>query len=224
MLTRLLIAINVAVFAVEFVTGAADSGTGIVARGALVGIYVLNGEWWRIFTSAFLHENFVHITFNMIALWQVGSIVEAIFGMPRMAIMYVISMIGSGLAITYFDPQIATIGASGAIFGLFGALVAAGLRLGPRGSQMVKQCLGIIVLNVLLGFVPGLNISQSGHIGGLVIGFICGVVFFVNRLPAPPEPQLAYARPIDPRRDPGVVTIDQPPDLPPAEPPTHPHP
>jgi membrane associated rhomboid family serine protease len=219
-LTRLLIAINVIVFVLEYLTGSPDQGTGIAGGGDLIGTAVLNGQWWRIVTSAFLHENLIHITFNMIALWQVGTIVEMLLGTPRTFVIYVASMFGSGLAVTYFDTQTPTIGASGAIFGLFGALVAAGLRLGPRGTQLVRQCLGIIVLNVLLGFMPGLNISQAGHIGGLVVGFVVGAVLFVNRLRPQPEAHPVYARPIDPRRDPGVVTIDQPPE--PPQPPVHP--
>jgi len=213
-LTRALVAINVIVFIWERLTGVLNSDAALESHGALLGIDVMNGQWWRIFTSAFLHASEMHILFNMIALWQVGTFVELIFGTPRMAIIYTIAALGSGLAVTYFTPDDITIGASGAIFGLFGALAFAGFRLGPRGRDIMRQTSGIIVLNLIIGFIPGMNISQAGHIGGLVAGTLCGILLF--RMPRPRAavaqvPPVEYAHRIGPDAGSGVVTIEHQP-------------
>jgi membrane associated rhomboid family serine protease len=207
-LTRILVAINVIAYIWEKFSGALNSNASLEAHGALVGTDVqLQGQWWRIVTSAFLHGSEIHILFNMLALWQVGTFIELIFGTPRMAAIYAFAMLGSGLAITYFTPFDVTIGASGAIFGLFGALGVAALRLGERGRDILKQTIGIIIINLVLGFtLPG--ISNAGHIGGLIFGTIAGIALFRTPRPAPVP---VYAQRIDARRDPGVVTIEHPP-------------
>jgi rhomboid protease GluP len=210
-LTRVLIAINVIVYAWERTTGALTTDRALEAHGALVGVDVLAGEWWRIFTAAFLHGSDLHILFNMFALWQVGNFIESVMGAPRMLAIYLISALGSGLLVTYATPTSATVGASGAIFGLFGAIVALGLRLGPQGGALVRQSVGVIVLNLLIGFtVP--NISNAGHIGGLIAGFLSGMLLY--RPPRTPRgPAYAPAQ-VDLQNEPGVTTIEQRPDEP----------
>jgi membrane associated rhomboid family serine protease len=206
-LTRFLVAVNVIVYLWENVSGM-DAAE---LNGGLIPSYVLAGQWWRIFTSAFLHADLMHIAFNMFALWQVGSFVETIYGAPRMAIIYTLAALGGGIAVVYFAPDVPTIGASGAIFGLFGALAVAGLRLGQPGRQILQQSTGIIVINLIISFFPGSNISYQDHIGGLIVGTLCGLLLF--RIPRPrvavqsegPE----YAQRIGP--DPGVVTIEHAP-------------
>lgn len=207
MLTRLLVAVNVIVYLWENVSGmdAAEMS------GGLIPSYVLAGQWWRIITSAFLHADIMHIAFNMFALWQVGSFVEKIYGTPRMAIIYTLAAVGGGIAVVYFAPNVPTIGASGAIFGLFGALAVAGLRLGQPGRQILQQSTGIIVINLLISFFPGSNISYQDHIGGLIVGTLCGLLLFRmprRRVPVQAEGP-AYAQRIGP--DPGVVTIEHAP-------------
>lgn len=207
MLTRVLVAINVIAFLWEYLVGVNNA----LDAGGLLGTAVMAGDWWRIVTSAFLHENITHILFNMIALWQVGTYVELIYGAPRMALIYAVAMVGGGLTVTYFQPNIITIGASGAIFGLFGALAIAGLRLGERGKQIMQQTTGIIVINLAIGFIPGMNISVTDHIGGLIAGTLCGLLLF--RMPRPRQPVAvegapAYAQRIDPSDDPGRETIE----------------
>jgi rhomboid protease GluP len=165
-------------------SGTLTSETALVAHGALVGELVRKGEWWRIVTGAFLHGGYLHIGLNMFALYQVGTFVEYLTGRGRMLLIYVLSMIGSGLAVTFVQPDVPTIGASGAIFGLFGALVAIGLRMGARGRALIGQTLPIIVLNLIFGFsVP--NISNAGHIGGLISGFFAGLILYMMQRPVP---------------------------------------
>ena len=214
MLTRILVAINVIVYLFERLVWGLDPNS-LYAHGGLYGPVLANGQWWRILTSAFLHGSDMHILFNMIALFQVGTFVELIFGTPRMAIIYFLAAIGGGVAVTYFTPDVVTIGASGAIFGLFGALAVAGFRLGARGRSIMQQTTGIIVINLAISLWPGSNISIADHIGGLVVGTLCGLVLF--RIP---RPRVAvgqpggpgYAQRIGP--DPGVVTIEH---VPPGE-------
>jgi len=213
-LTRFLVAVNVIVYLWENVSGM-DAAE---LHGGLIPSYVLGaGQWWRIFTSAFLHADIMHIAFNMFALWQVGSFVETIYGTPRMAIIYTLAALGGGLAVVYFAPDVPTIGASGAIFGLFGALAVAGLRLGKPGRQILQQSTGIIVINLIISFFPGSNISYQDHIGGLIVGTLCGLLLF--RIPRPRvavrSDGAAYAQRIGP--DPGVVTIEHAPQPDPSE-------
>ena len=229
-LTNALIAINVAVFLWELATGAV-----IADRGWLDGAsVVVHGEWWRIVTAAFLHGSVMHIAFNMFALYQVGTIVEKAMGPLRYLLVYACAIAGSGAAVIWFNYTQATLGASGAIFGLFGALVAIGLSLPPRGMSIVTQTVPIIAINLVLGFVIP-NISVAAHVGGLLTGFAVGWLVFqipsryrdranalINGRPvyaaaAAGDAGAIGAVPFDPREEDDVETIEQPPDAGPHE-------
>jgi rhomboid protease GluP len=188
-LTKLLIAANVVAYVLELVSGSVTmSGqtydTGIIVAGDLNALAVAQGEWWRIFTSAFLHAGWIHIGSNMFALYQVGTFIELVYGRVRMAVLYLVGILGASFACLWFAPQQTELGASGAIFALFGALLAAGLRWGKDGRSLVQQSSGIIILNLVLGFtvLHGI-ISNTAHIGGLVVGTLAGLVLF--RVPRP---------------------------------------
>ena len=141
----------------------------------------------------------------MIALYQVGNIVEQLYGKVRFSLLYLVSIIGSGLAVLAFNYAVPTLGASGAIFGLFGALVAVGLRLGKRGRGLIGQVLPIILINLVFTYtVPG--ISAAAHVGGLLTGFIAGLLLFM--VPSRRR-EAAYAYAFDPAQDP-AATIEQP--------------
>jgi membrane associated rhomboid family serine protease len=225
-LTNLLIIVNVVAFVWELATGGPDYDHGYLIGAAVVE----HGQWWRIFTAAFLHGSIPHVALNMLALYQVGNLVERLFGKLRFALLYALSIVGSGIAVIWFNYNQPTLGASGAIFGLFGALVAVGLRLGPRGRALIGQVVPIVALNLVFTFaVPG--ISAAAHVGGLITGFIVGFGLFM--MPSR-ERERAYAYAFAPPPDPyGTMTIDQQsepePPLPPgeherAEPPPHPGP
>lgn len=185
MITRLLLVANIAVFVWTWFGHVNDSESLLIKYGAFYGPAVAQGQWWRAFTAAFLHGGLLHVSFNVFALWQVGTLVEDLYGSPKMVLVYVASILGSGWAIYHYNYSDVTIGASGAIFGLFGALVSAGLRLGKVGRDLVRGMLGIVLINVIIGFmVP--NISQAGHLGGLVAGFIAGMLLY--RRPRPRQP------------------------------------
>jgi membrane associated rhomboid family serine protease len=206
-LTNLLVLINVVAFVWELATGGPDYD-----HGYLIGAAVIeHGQWWRIVSAAFLHGSIAHVGLNMLALYQVGNLVEQLFGKLRFALLYALAILGSGIAVIWFNYNQPTLGASGAIFGLFGALVAVGLRLGSRGRSLIGQVVPIVALNLVFTFaVPG--ISAAAHVGGLITGFIVGFVLFM--VPSRQRERVyayAFAPPPDPY---GVVTIDQPPEPP----------
>ena len=188
MVTRALIVLNVLAFVWELYTGALHSDAALVRDGVLVPILVTQGhEWWRIITSAFLHAGIWHIGLNMLSLYWLGRFIEVVLRPFKTAVVYFIALIISGLTIVYFSPpDAATLGASGAIFGLFGALFAIGLKLGERGKDLVRSNIGILVINLLWTFmVPG--ISWQAHVGGLISGFIVTYLIY-----SPPRPVVTH--------------------------------
>jgi len=178
--TVALILINVAVFVFMQLHGGASESNPYYMAGVLYGPDVRAGQWYRIVTGAFMHEGFPHIAINMFSLYQLGSFVETMLGGWRMLAVYAISLVGSGLAVVYFSPNDLTVGASGAIFGLFGALFAIGVRMGKPGRALISQTLPILVLNLVFTFaVP--FISKAAHVGGLLSGFAAGLVIYAIR-------------------------------------------
>ncbi len=135
------------------------------------------GEWYRLITSMFLHVNLMHIAFNMLALWQVGLVLENRLGKYKFAVIYFLSGISGGLLSLYMNEPLAfSVGASGAVFGLFGAYVAISRRLNSDASGMLVM----IAINLGLGFVVP-NIDWHGHVGGLVAGFVLGNLVELKR-------------------------------------------
>jgi membrane associated rhomboid family serine protease len=189
-ITRALVVINVVVFLWEVTVAGpgmlslmgGDSIAIVLNAGALSPNSVLIfHEWWRILTSAFLHEGLLHIGVNMVSLWSLGRFIETIAGPTRMAVIYFASLIASGLGIVYLSSPaqaaVGTLGASGAIFGLFGALFAIGFKLGPPGMRLVRDNIGILVLNLVITFtVPA--ISWQAHMSGLVAGFFLTLLLY----------------------------------------------
>lgn len=119
-----------------------------------------------------MHGSIAHIGLNMLSLYWLGRFIEVVLRPWRMLFVYVVSLIVAGISVVLFSPpNVSTLGASGAIFGLFGALFAIGFKLGDRGRELVRANVGILVLNLVWSFAfPG--ISWQAHIGGLIAGFI----------------------------------------------------
>lgn len=189
MVTRALIALNVLAYVWELYTGALRNNAALVRDGVLIPVLVTqNHEYWRIITSAFLHAGIWHIGLNMLSLYWLGRFIEVVLRPFRMAVVYFAALIVSGITVVLFSPpDAATLGASGAIFGLFGALFAIGLKLGERGRELVQSNIGILVINLLWTFmVPG--ISWQAHVGGLIAGFILTYILFY-----PPRPVMTRA-------------------------------
>jgi rhomboid protease GluP len=180
-LTSSLIALNVAVY---ILTGLqSENFVDIPLRtleryGALFGpAVVLGGEWWRLISAMFLHGGMTHILMNMVSLYIVGRGAELYFSKSAYLALYLFSGLFGGMASLYAHPDDIAMGASGAIFGIFGALAgfffAHRQRLASHAKEMFQDFATIIVLNFALGMaVP--SIDMSAHIGGLVTGFIGG--------------------------------------------------
>jgi membrane associated rhomboid family serine protease len=172
--TYALIGINVALWLAELATGAGGGrGGGLVfALGALSGDEVAAGQYWRLVTSAFLHSNqlpfgLLHIGFNMYILYFLGQLLEPAIGRAKFLAIYFTSLLGGAFGALLLSPDAATVGASGAVFGLMGGAVVV---LHARGIDPWQSGIGpLILLNLLLTFTVA-NISIGGHIGGLIGG------------------------------------------------------
>ena len=171
--SMVLIAINLAFFLVTALQArsAMDlSPSALYIQGSLIPAEVASGEYWRLLTAGFLHANLIHIATNMISLYILGLPLERILGRTRFLLIYLLSLLGSSVSVMLFSgPFIPTIGASGAIYGLMGALVVTFKRLGFD----LRQLLVVIALNVFITFQVA-GISWQGHLGGLVVGAVVG--------------------------------------------------
>lgn len=179
--TYVILAINVLMFLLLEWQGGSTSVEILIRYGAKYNAAILDGEWWRLVSSMFLHIGFVHLLMNMLALHIVGSLVERIYGASRFLTIYFFAGIIGGLTSFAFTPQLAA-GASGAIFGLFGALLLFGIHYRRIFFQtMGWNVIVIIGFNIVFGFlVP--QIDNGAHIGGLIGGFITSaIVFFPNK-------------------------------------------
>jgi membrane associated rhomboid family serine protease len=170
LITNVLIALNVAVFVYGLGSGM-QTRDSVVIDGGLFGPSVADGEWYRIVTSGFLHANIIHIGFNMFVLYQLGMLMEPVLGRLRYVLVYSVALLSGALGVLILDPNALTVGASGAVFGLMGAAVAA---MRSRGINPFQTGLGgTIMLNLLLTFSIS-GISIGGHVGGLIGGFLAG--------------------------------------------------
>ena len=151
----------------------AFSSETLVKFGGNLKYLVLEGEFFRILTSAFLHDGIMHLFFNMYALYVIGPQLENFFGKTRFALIYIISAIcASLLSLAFNDAYTVSVGASGAIFGLFGSLLYFGYYYRVYlGSLLRSQIIPVILLNLALGFMMT-GIDNAAHIGGLVGGVL----------------------------------------------------
>jgi len=164
--------------------GSIDNRT-LVECGALFGPAVVRGgEWWRLMSAMFLHAGLEHLALNMVSLVIVGRMVERYFSRRCMLVIYLAAGVTGFLFSLFVHPDSVAVGASGAIFGLFGAMGGYALfhrrRLGERYRIFMKEFGAILGLNLLLGIlIPG--IDMSAHIGGLLLGCVGGYLAIRNR-------------------------------------------
>ena len=178
LVTKALVAANVAVFLLNLAQGAslARNGGSLFVDGALIGrgqlidgtfVGVAEGQWWRLLTSTFLHGNLIHLGMNMVMLWWIGGPMEEAIGRARFLALYLVSgLAGSAGALILSDASQISVGASGAIFGILGAALVFERQ---RNYVLGGSALSIVLLNLVFTFaVP--NISIGGHLGGLAGG------------------------------------------------------
>lgn len=162
-------------------------GEALIERGAVVRSLVLQGEYWRLLTAMFLHGGFLHALLNIWALYQLGSLFETLFGSRRFLLTYFATGILASIASAMFTNGY-SVGASGAIFGILGALIIS-IRRSPMWRHqpwtrgITQQLMGWAVINVVIGFtVP--HIDNAAHLGGFAGGLLLGLI--PHRVPPPP--------------------------------------
>lgn len=183
--TPALVGINIAVFGIMMMSGVdffSPKAVDVLKWGANFGPQTTNGQWWRLLTACFLHFGVLHLGLNMWALWDAGNLVERMVGNVGFLLLYIISgLVGSISSLIWYGANpVVSAGASGAVFGVWGALTAVALRQRDAVhmdslAQVRNSGMSFVGYNLVFGlFIP--NIDMGAHVGGLVAGFICGLV------------------------------------------------
>ncbi len=134
-------------------------------------------EPWRVLTVLLVHGGFAHLGLNMLALWLIGRSLEPLLGRGRFLALYLLSGLGGSVAVALLAPYTSVVGASGAIFGMFGALLVIGRHIGANVTGIAI----ILAINLAIGFFPGFGISWQAHVGGLIVGALIGLVYSRTR-------------------------------------------
>jgi rhomboid protease GluP len=182
--TQAIFGINVAVFLGMLFAGVSildhPAGQDLVHWGANFGPYTVSGQWWRLLTCVFVHGSLLHIVFNMWGLWNLGSLAESLYGRWTFGAVYVITGLAASVASVAWNPNVLSVGASGAIFGIAGALIASfylgGFAL-PR-THVTGTLTSLVVFagySLLIG-ARSRGIDNAAHVGGLVSGLILGAL------------------------------------------------
>jgi rhomboid protease GluP len=155
--------------------------------GANLGSLTTSGQWWRLFTCTFLHIGILHILFNMFVLWDIGRFMERLIGSAGFSVVYLVAGLSGSVASLWWNPEVVSAGASGAIFGLYGGLLGyllAGSPEVPRdmAKNLTRNALIFLGYNLLWGLTHK-GIDMAGHLGGLLGGLACGFAM-ANRLRA----------------------------------------
>jgi membrane associated rhomboid family serine protease len=177
--TRILIGLNVVVYLITVVQGRSINtpGGALFDKFILWGPYLHQGQWWRVVTTMFLHGFLLHIGFNMLALWWIGRPVETYLGSLRYTLLYFVSGIAGSAGTLVWDVHAPAVGASGAIFGVLGAMMI--IEWNATG-RLAGQALTWIVINLAFNYLynsGGGNISIGAHIGGLIGGILVMLAF-----------------------------------------------
>ncbi len=182
-MTSILIGLNVFVFLAMLVSGLSPinpTAEQVLHWGANFGPFTESGQWWRLLTACFLHFGIIHIGFNMYVLYQVGYFTERLFGGVRYLALYLIAGVGGNIIGLYLHPNVVAAGASGAIFGVYGGLLAYLLRyrgvVNRQAAQAISRSVFIFLgYNLFFGLADR-HTDLTAHIGGLVTGFLVGIV------------------------------------------------
>jgi len=181
--TQVIFGANVAVYLGMVLAGGSFmefNSQQLVHWGANFGPLTVSGDWWRLLTCVFLHGGLLHIGFNMWCLWDLGALCESLYGHWTFAAVYFISGIGASVASIIWKPQVLSVGASGAIFGIAGALIAS-FYLGefslPRAaiSGTLRSLVMFAGYNLLFGAISGIT-DNGAHVGGLITGLALGAL------------------------------------------------
>ncbi|KAA0232825.1 MAG: rhomboid family intramembrane serine protease [Actinobacteria bacterium] len=179
--TWILVALNIAAYVAFVLAGGLDQDPLSYCGDefSICGPAVKDGQWWRLLSGAFLHAGVLHISMNMLLLYILGRGLEPLLGHLRFGVLYGASLIGGSAGVMLLSPDQPTVGASGAVFGLIGALVVLYLVRGMSLSDaLLSTEIGVLlILNIVITLVvPG--ISKGGHLGGLIAGAVAGWILF----------------------------------------------
>ena len=176
-ITYAIMIICIVIFALMYIFGnGSESLETLINFGANYGPYTINGEYYRLFTSMFLHIGIIHLLCNMYSLNIIGREVESLFGKGKFLIIYVLSGLCGSILSLAFNTDVLSAGASGAIFGLLGALLYFGYYYRAYlGSTMKRSIIPVIILNLIIGFLNP-SIDNAAHIGGLVGGILIAMM------------------------------------------------
>ena len=166
-LVTALVVVNVIVFLLQ---GVAVNGRSVENWGILAGPLVASGDWWRVVTSGFLHADTMHLGSNMIGLYIFGNVVAPAIGNQRLALVYAGGLLGGTAAVLTFNWNVLALGASGAVLGLVGGIVALSVAQGQ--SLRITGLMPLIVISLVIPLVS--NVSFWGHLGGVAGGFAVG--------------------------------------------------
>ncbi len=180
-ITPLLLYANVLVYLLMVICGLGlfrFDGPDLFNWGALLRSAVQNGDWWRMLTAVFLHGGIMHIANNMLSLYFIGFMLEPILGRWRYLIIYLICGLGGSFASIYWHENTLSVGASGAIFGLYGFMLAL-ILMKVFEPELNKLFLGIAGIFVGINLIMGLagNVDNAAHIGGIISGIVIGYLF-----------------------------------------------
>jgi membrane associated rhomboid family serine protease len=175
--TYSIIALTLVVFLLQLIPG-----LGVTDALRYAGVYSYPGSFepWRMLTSVFVHSTgfIVHVLLNMYTLWIFGQILERMLGRGRFLALYLLSGLAGSLGVLFLaSPLVPVVGASGAIFGLMGAFLVIQRKLGGNATQLLI----LVGINLVIGFLPGLNVAWQAHVGGLIGGAIIGLIFVQTR-------------------------------------------
>ena len=184
MLTNILIAINLLVFLISAWISKNIFNIDIytlIIMGAKVNSLIDKGQVWRLITCAFIHGGLIHIFFNMYALKILGPEIEYVYGKIKYLVIYLLSAIAASIFSYIFGPQSVSVGASGAIFGLFGAMLIFGIKHRKQmGKAYMMNILQVIFVNVIIG-ISSSNIDNAAHFGGIIVGALIALLLGERR-------------------------------------------
>ena len=179
-ITCIIILINVILFIITAVKSSNIYGINtyvLIDMGAKVNILINSGQVWRLITCGFLHGGLMHIFFNMYSLKIIGPEVQFVYGKVKYLIIYLVSIIGSSIFSYLFNSNSVSVGASGAIFGLLGAMIIFAYNNRRKiGKNYIKGLIKVVIINMIIGVTLS-NIDNSAHLGGLISGIIISYIF-----------------------------------------------
>jgi len=178
--TYVLFSLNILIFVLMGLSGGSKNEATLMAFGVKANFQIDDGEIWRFVTPVFLHIGLLHIFFNSYAVWIIGPTVEKLYGGARFTIIYVVTGIAGVWGSYWYHPESISAGASGAIFGLFGALLVFGFKYRSSIPPVFRKAVGkgvlpVIAINLVIGYmIPG--IDNSAHVAGLISGALLAAV------------------------------------------------